>query len=67
MTAQLTKARAKARLLQARADIAATIGNAQRTLQEQYRLLEINTELYEGVCGETPPPVEFETYVGAAS
>lgn len=55
MTSQLTKARARSILEQAREDIAMLLSKQFETQAEIYRLLAINSELYEGITGEEAP------------
>lgn len=55
MSAPLTKSRAVAQMLKSREDIAQLIQRQHESLEELYRLLAINGELYEGLTGEEAP------------
>lgn len=52
---QLTKARARQVLLQAREDVAALLQRSLESQEEAYRILQITGELYEGLTGEPAP------------
>lgn len=56
----LTKEHARRRLLESRKDIERAIARSHASLAEQHRALQINTELYEGITHETPPPLGFD-------
>lgn len=66
-TPQLTKARARSILQQAREDIAMLMSRQFETQQEIHRLLQINTELFEGLTGEEAPEMHVRPVFEEAS
>jgi len=58
----LTKARSKAILNQAREDIAALLSKRYEDIEEAYRILAITGELYVGITGEEPEPVQVRAF-----
>lgn len=61
---QLTKARAKEVLEQARMDIALLMSRRYEDQLEMARLLTITAELYEGITGEEVEPVQIKALAG---
>lgn len=55
MTDVFTQRDARRVLGQAREDIAALLSRNYESLEEQYRLLEMNSELWRGLLKEDPP------------
>ena len=61
-TQRLTKERARYVLEQAREDIAMLLSRQFETQEEIYRLLSINTELYEGILHEAAPEMSVRAH-----
>lgn len=52
---EFTKRDARRVLEQSREDIAALLSKNYESLEEQYRLLDMNTQMWRGVLKEEPP------------
>lgn len=61
-TQPLTKARSRQILLQAREDVAALLSRKYEDIEEAYRILAITSELYVGITGEEPEPVQIRAF-----